>query len=87
MQVVFGKYLKALEAAEQAKPLEQRRRVPTIEDLAPAVGLHHVTLRNVANSNIKKLDLDTAGKLISLMRKLGFDTSETDVIRYVPESE
>lgn len=87
MRVVFNEYLKALESEERAKPLEQRRRVPTIEDLAPAVGLHHVTLRNVANSNIKKLDLDTAGKLITLMRKLGFDTVETDIIRYNPESE
>lgn len=87
MQVVFSKYLKALETAEQTKPLEQRRRVPTIEELAPVVGLHPVTLRNIANSNIKKLDLDTAGQLISLMRKIGFDTVETDVIRYVPESE
>lgn len=87
MQVVFSKYLKALETAEQAKPLEQRRRVPTIEELAPVVGLHPVTLRNIANSNIKKLDLDTAGQLISLMRKIGFNTVETDVIRYVPEVE
>ncbi len=87
MRVVFNEYLKALESEERTKPIEQRRRVPTIEELAPAVGLHHVTLRNVANSNIKKLDLDTAGKLITLMRKLGFDTVETDVIRYKPESE
>lgn len=84
MNVVFGKYLKALETAEQAKPLDQRRRVPSIEDLAPEVALHPVTLRNIANNNIKKLDLDTAGKLITLMRQLGFDTTETDVIRYVP---
>lgn len=87
MVVVFGKYLKRLETAEQGKPLEQRRRVPTIEDLAPSVGLHPVTLRNIANNNIKKLDLVTAGKLISLMRRLGFDAVETDVICYIPESE
>lgn len=85
MHVVFGEYLKALETAEKAKPLDQRRRVPSIEEIAPVVELHPVTLRNIANSNIKKLDLDTAGKLITLMRKLGFNTVETDVIRYVPE--
>jgi len=85
MQVVFGDYLKRLEAAERSKPLEQRRRIPSIEDIAPAVELHPVTLRNIANSNIKKLDLGTAGKLISIMRRLGFDTVETDVIRYIPD--
>ncbi len=87
MHVVFGEYLKGLESAERAKPLELRRRVPTIEELAPSVSLHPVTLRNIANGNIKKLDLDTAGKLISIMRRLGFDTVETNVIRYIPESE
>lgn len=84
MNVVFGKYLKALEAAEQAKPLDQRRRVPSIEELAPEVKLHPVTLRNIANGNIKKLDLDTAGNLITIMRQLGFDTVETNVVRYEP---
>lgn len=87
MRVVFGEYLKDLETQEKAKPLEQRRRVPTIEELAPSVGLHPVTLRNIANSNIKKLDLVTAGKLISLMRRLGFDATEANVIRYVPEGD
>lgn len=86
MDVVFGKHLKQLAEAERAKPLDQRRRVPTIEELAPEVELHPVTLRNIANGNIKKLDLTTAGKLITIMRRLGFATSETDVIRYIPES-
>lgn len=87
MNVVFGDYLKGLEASEKEKPLELRRRVPSIEEIAPVVELHPVTLRNIANNNIKKLDLDTAGKLITLMRKLGFDTVETDVIRYIPVSD
>jgi hypothetical protein len=84
MNVVFGEYLKGLESSEKAKPLELRRRVPSIEELAEVVSLHPVTLRNIANGNIKKLDLDTAGKLITTMRQLGFAISETDVIRYKP---
>ncbi len=84
MNVVFGEYLKALEADEKTKPLNQRRYVPSIEELAEVVKLHPVTLRNIANGNIKKLDLGTAGMLITTMRQLGFSTSETDVIRYKP---
>lgn len=84
MQVVFGRYLKDLEAAERAKPLDQRRYVPSIEELAPEVGLHPVTLRNIANGNIKKLDLETAGKLITTMRRLGFPVTETNVVSYIP---
>lgn len=84
MQVVFGKYLKGLEAAERGKPLDQRRYVPSIEELATEVDLHPVTLRNIANGNIKKLDLETAGKLITTMRRLGFPATETNVVSYVP---
>jgi hypothetical protein len=84
MQVVFGRYLKGLEAAERAKPLGQRRYVPSIDELAPEIGLHPVTLRNIANGNIKKLDLETAGKLITIMRRLGFPATETNIISYVP---
>lgn len=86
MNVVFGAYLKELEAAEKAKPLGQRRYVPSIEELAEVVSLHPVTLRNIANGNIKKLDLQTAGKLMTTMRQLGFSILETDVIRYVPQA-
>ena len=86
MDVVFGEYLKGLEAAEKAKPLGQRRYVPSIEELAPEVKLHPVTLRNIANGNIKKLDLATAGKLITIMRRLGFAITETNVVRYIPEA-
>jgi DNA-binding transcriptional regulator YhcF (GntR family) len=85
VNVVFGKYLKDLEAAESAKPLEARRRVPSIEDLAPVIGVHPVTLRNIANSNIKHLDLVTAGKIISTMRRLGFAMSEQNLIQYTPD--
>lgn len=86
MNVVFGEYLKGLEAAEKAKPLGQRRYVPSIEELAEVVELHPVTLRNIANGNIKKLDLLTAGKLITTMRRLGFAISEINVVRYEPEA-
>jgi len=83
MAVVFGKYLKRLEIEENQKPLDQRRRVPSIEEIAGELGIHPVTLRNIANNNIKKLDLETAGKTIILMRRLGFPMQDTDFLRFV----
>ena len=83
MAVVFGKYLKRLEADEREKPLELRRRVPTIEEIAGELAIHPVTLRNIANNNIKKLDLETAGKTIALMRRLGFPMRDTDFVQFI----
>lgn len=83
MAVVFGEYLKRLEREEDEKPLTQRRRVPSIEEIADELGIHPVTLRNIANNNIKKLDLETAGKAITLMRRLGFAMQGTDFVRFV----
>lgn len=87
MAVVFGDYLRRLEQEEKQKPLAERRRVPTIEELAVELELHPVTLRNIANNNIKKLDLETAGKAITLMRRLGFPMRDTDFVRFVEPVE
>lgn len=87
MAVVFGEYLKRLETEEKAKPLAERRRVPTIEEIAKELDIHPVTLRNIANGNIKKLDLETAGKTITLMRHLGFPMRDTDFVQFIePQS-
>ena len=87
MAVVFGEYLKRLEAEEKAKPLAERRRIPTIEEIAKELDIHPVTLRNIANNNIKKLDLETAGKAITLMRHLGFPMRDTDFVQFIePQS-
>jgi hypothetical protein len=58
--------------------------VPTIEELAAEVGVHPVTFRNIANGNIKQLNLELGGKIISTMRRYGFPMQETDLIRYQP---
>jgi DNA-binding transcriptional regulator YhcF (GntR family) len=88
MAVVFGEYLRGLEKEENQKPLEQRRRVPSIEELASELKLHPVTLRNIANNNIKKLDLETAASAIKLMRRLGFAMRDTDFVRFIePEGD
>ena len=82
MFVAFGAYLKRLEAIEKSKPEAQRRRVPTMEELAQRVGVHPVTLSNIANSNIKQLNLETGGRIIHTMRSFGFAMQLTDLLEY-----
>jgi DNA-binding transcriptional regulator YhcF (GntR family) len=85
MYIALRPYLKGLDEAEKAKPVEERRRVPSIEELAHEIGVHPVTFRNIANGNIKQLNLELGGKIISTMRRFGFPMQETDLIRYQPE--
>jgi DNA-binding transcriptional regulator YhcF (GntR family) len=85
MYITFRPYLDNLEVQERTKPVEQRRRVPSMDELAHEVGVHPVTFRNIANGNIKQLNLELGGKIITVMRRYGFPMQETDLIRYQPE--
>lgn len=85
MYIVLKSYLDDLDANEKRKPVEQRRRVPSMDELAHAVGIHPTTLSKIVNNNISQLSLATGGKIISTMRRFGFPMQETDLIRYQSE--
>lgn len=87
MHVIFHEYLKRLDAEEKERPIEDRRRVPSLSELAKEIGIHEVTFRNIANGNIKQLNLSLAGKIITTMRRYGFQMSETDLVKYEPETD
>ncbi|HEU4329170.1 MAG TPA: hypothetical protein VFS21_38885 [Roseiflexaceae bacterium] len=82
MFIKLKEYLDRLDTQERQKPVEQRRRVPTMEELAQVVGVHPVTLSNIANSNIKQLNLETGGRIITAMRRFGFAMTIDDLIGY-----
>lgn len=82
MYISLRSYLNRLDAIEKSKPEGQRKRVPSMEELAKMVGIHPVTLSNIANSNIRQLNLETGGRIIGAMRSFGFPMSVTDLIEY-----
>lgn len=82
MLVIFRSYLNRLDAIEKSKPETQRRRLPSMEDLAREVGVHPVTLSNISNNNIKQLNLETGGRIIHAMRKHGFAMDISDLLEY-----
>src|SRR5262245_40089108 len=84
MYITLKTYLDHLEAIEKSKAEHQRRKVPSMEELAKAVGIHPVTLSNIANSNIRQLNLETGGRIITAMRRFGFPMTVTDLIGYRP---
>lgn len=85
--ITFGAYLDSLKAQQGQLPPADRRHVPTIRELARAIGIHEVTLTNISNGRIKQLDLQKARMILDEMRRRGFDTEVTDFIKYVPPSE
>jgi hypothetical protein len=85
MHIVLKDYLERLEATERSKPAGERKRVPSMSELAGEIGLHYVTLNKIANNNISQLSLETGGKIISAVRRFGFPMSAGDLIAYEPE--
>lgn len=84
MVITLKLYLNRLELQEKTRPEGQRRDVPSMEQLAAAVGIHPVTLSNIANSNIRQLNLETGSRIITAMRRFGFPMTLTDLLEYQP---
>jgi DNA-binding Xre family transcriptional regulator len=82
MVITLKEYLDKLQGFERRKPEEQRQHVPTMEELAGAVGIHPVTLSNIANNKIKHLNLDTGARIVRAMRDFGFPMRTTDLVEY-----
>ena len=82
MYVVLKSFLERLEELERSKPAEQRRDVPSISELASELGIHRVTLSNIANGNTQDLNLRTGGRIITALRRRGFAVDVSDLIAY-----
>lgn len=75
-------YLSELEAAERAKPEDERRDVPTLTDLANAAGVHKVTMSKLVQGRIHSLNFDIGAAIIAELRRRGFDTQPGDLLGY-----
>ena len=82
MVVVFGAYLRHLKASENSKPADKRRAVPTMKELAEELGIHQMTLSDIANSRVELLNLTIAARLIAAMRRRGFPMKIGDLLEY-----
>lgn len=85
MHIVFKQYLEHIKAEENTKPPHQRRRVPSIAELARAIEIDPVNLSRLANGRVNDLRLTTAAKVIRTMRDYGFPMQVTDLIQFVEE--
>lgn len=66
-------YLAEIEAIERQKPEVQQRKVPNLSEISRETGIHYTTISKMANNRAKRLDFQTAIKIIKYVRSLGHD--------------
>ena len=81
IKITVREHLKELEAREGRKA--QGANVPSIPELAAAVGVTRATLYNLEKA--KALNLILLDKLIMELRRQGFGTTLEDVLTYVEQ--
>lgn len=64
---------------------EKGADVPSVSALARDIGMHQVSLSRLANNQVKQLNLSTANKIITAMRKRGFNMQMHDLIKFEPD--
>ena len=84
VHVILGEYLRRLELEELGKPPAQRRTIPTITELAAVVGISRVAMSNLANDNMKLVNLKTLAAVLTELRRRNFDTELSDLLAAHP---
>jgi len=82
--ITLKEYLARIERLERAKPVEMRRKAPTMTAIARESGVSFVTINRLANGRSKHLNLQTGSKIIEGVRRLGFQMNSEDLITFSP---
>lgn len=86
LRVSLNEHLDGLRAAENQKPLNQRRDVPTLADIVRTTGITRATLYNMAANKYESVRLDIVAAVINTLRAQGFPTTITDLLTEHPVS-
>lgn len=74
--------LDRLRGEEGYKPLPEKRKVPTIQELAKAANISSAAMSNIVNNKVKQVNIEVLSKTICLLKHRGFDVELTDVIEF-----
>lgn len=87
IRVTLNEHLQHLAGEEAQKLPSKRRRVPNLSELADEIGVHRVTLSNLANNKVKLFNAETLALIINTLRRRGFETELHDILKAYPEEE
>lgn len=78
-------YLNDLKAAEARKPFFDRRLVPSLRQISSMSDVSYSAISRIANNKVKRLDYETAGKIIKAVKDCGFDMKIHHMIDFKEE--
>lgn len=83
----LGVYLEHLEAIERTRPEGQRRRVPTMKELAAAAHVNPANLSRLVTGRIGSLNFRIGVGILDELRRRGFPATPNDIIAYIPPED
>ncbi|MBA3531045.1 MAG: hypothetical protein H0T73_03880 [Ardenticatenales bacterium] len=83
----LGDYLKRLEGQEADKLPSERRKIPSVAELADATGVHRATMYNLLASNVKNANLTLLSAVVNDLKRRGFNPQLEDVFAMYPARE
>lgn len=86
IRVNVSEHLDALKAAENQKPLNQRREVPTLSDIARETGVNRASLYNWAANKYESSRHDMLAAVMNELRRRGFPVTVEDLLKEHPVS-
>ena len=84
--VSINEHLARLQAIENQKPLNQRRRVPSLADLVKLTGINRASLYNLAGGKYESVNLEHLSAIINAIRELDFPVTVSDLLTEHPIS-
>jgi hypothetical protein len=84
VKIVLREYLEKIKREEKAKPVHQRRPIPTITEMAAASGISRAAFTDFSYDRTMSINRQVVDSIIDQLRACGFDTDLTDILRYIP---
>lgn len=82
--VILNEYLDTLRKQEKEKPVNLRRFVPTIDDMADTSNFSRTAFYDFANNKPRGINREMADTAIKVLRSCGFAVDVSDIIKYIP---
>jgi DNA-binding Xre family transcriptional regulator len=80
VRITLKDYLIRLQAADLDKPESVRRKVPTLNELASAIGISRESMSRFANNHRRRIDLDFFVTIADELEKCGWEPQISDFL-------
>lgn len=86
MIISFKSYLARLKELEMVKPRNDRKEIPTANQIGQMAGLSQSTTSRLTSGQSRNISIDKVCAILNVMNHLGFGTKVTDFFTYTFES-